>query len=136
MSHQLAQEWLGSRFPPGGYPYQDERTGMRFDAMAGGMDDRVLQVRQHRIANPNQYPNPADYDSGLIRQQVTNYICERRPELCGGDAVIPTIPNPATLRQSADCPKCGSPSNAVATMCASCGGNKVKYWTCSCGERF
>jgi hypothetical protein len=109
---------------------------MRFDAGAGGMDDRVLQVRQHRLANPNQYPNPADYDSGLIRQQIVDYMCERRPELCGGDAVLPTIPNPATLRPTANCPKCGA-LDATATMCASCGGNKVKYWNCNvCGERY
>jgi hypothetical protein len=135
MSHQLLPQWMGSLFPPGGWPYQDERTGMKFDSMAGGLDDRVLQVRQHRRANPNQYPNPADYDSGLIRQQIIDYACERRPELCGGDE-IPKAANPAAVRQSADCPKCGSPSNATPTYCSSCSGNRVKFWTCSCGEKF
>lgn len=133
---QLSPEWQGSRFCPGGYPYTDYKTGRVFDAMAGGLDDRVRQVQDHRRANASLY-SASDLDAGVVRQQIIDFMCNRRPSLCGGtDSATMPNPNPAILLPTANCPSCGA-LDAKPEMCASCGGSRVKYWTCNvCGTKY
>lgn len=136
MSHQLLAQWQGSRFPPGSFPYTDARTGFKFDAGAGGLDDRVKDVQKHRRANPNVYPEPEQLDGGFIRQQIISFMCSLRPELCGEPELPKLAGNPATVVPTVACPQCGA-LDATPTMCASCGGNRVSFWTCNkCGTKY
>lgn len=138
MSLQLRPEWRGTRFPNGGYPYQDRKTGFKFDAMAGNLEDRIKDVRKHRMANPTLYPDVKDLDSDNIRQEIIDYMCHRSPELCQeGDVDLSLIPrnDVSAIVQTQTCVNCGSSTNAKPVMCASCGNNRVKYWMCSCGMK-
>jgi len=133
--NRLDEQWLGTRFPPGGFPFQDQRTGQVFNAMAGGMEDRIIDVQKHRRANPNIYPEEKYHTTDFIRQEIIDFMCNAKPSICGGqDPVAPR--SPAALVQTVECPKCGSSSNAKPEFCASCGGNRIKFWICSCGEKF
>ena len=133
----LLPQWQGSAWPPGGYPFQDPRTGMKFDAMAGNIDHKVAQVRQHRLANPTAYPNGERTNPDAVRQEIVDYICGKNPALCMEGFVPPTPnpSNPAAIVQTVNCPKCGL-LDAKPTICPTCSGTRVKYWTCSCGEIF
>lgn len=131
----LLPEWGGSRFPPGGYPYQDEKTGKVFDAMAGGLDDRVRQVREHRLANKHIFTDQSWFDTGFIRNQIVEYMCNRRPELCI-EGLKAAIPNPAKTVVDATCPKCQS-KDVAPKYCQSCGGSKIEAFVCNqCSARF
>ena len=41
--------------PPGGYPFTDPRTGLRFHGMEGQFETQVRKIIEHRLANPAVY---------------------------------------------------------------------------------
>jgi hypothetical protein len=133
----LLPQWQGSAWPPGGFPFVDPRTGMKFDAMSGNIDHKIGQVQQHRRANPTVYPNGEGTSADFIRQEIVDYMCGRNMSLCmeGTITSMAKPSNPAAIVQTVNCPSCGK-IDAVPTFCVTCGGNKVKYWTCSCGTQF
>lgn len=139
MSLQLKVEWRGTRFPSGGFPYVDAKTGFKFDAMAGNLEYRIKDVRKHRLANPNVYSDNKYLDEDFIRQEIIEFMCHKTPEICqeGGDVDLSTIPvdDPSKMVQTQTCPNCGSSTSAHPVFCSSCGGNKIKWWLCSCGMK-
>lgn len=125
----------GTTWVPGGYPYVDGRTGKKFDGMSADLDMQVANVLVHRQANPRIYPpdqsqflNPA-----TVRQEITDYICSRRPELCG-QAQLKTQTNLVVAQPNKVCPKCKG-TVFTPNFCKTCGsGNKIKSWSCAaCG---
>lgn len=103
--------------------------------MAGDLNDRVRQVREHRLANRTIYPNAESLDAGAIRQEIIEYMCHRRPELCI-EGLKAAIPNPAKTVVDATCPKCGS-KDVTPNYCKTCGGNRVESYTCNaCKSKF
>jgi hypothetical protein len=127
----LLPEWQGTRFCPGGYPFTDGRTGYVFDAMAGGLNDRVADVMKHRRANPNLYPptEPKYLDRDWIRLEIIDFMCAKRPELCGD---LP-LPKPQKLNvielPTTECQKCGA-TNWKPIFCPTCGGNRITGFEC------
>lgn len=136
MNYTLKDEWTGTRFPAGGYPYVDARTGMKFDAMAGGINDRILDVQKHRRANPTVFPEQEWHDAGFIRQQIINFMCTKNTSLCIETDAIKIASNASNFVQTQNCPQCGSATDAKPEYCASCGGSKIKWWICACGQKF
>ena len=134
---RLREEWRGSRWPQGGWPYRDERTGMFFDPNHGDMRDKIPAVQKHRRANPHIYP-PHDtqyFDPEFIRAQIEEYMCRQKPQLCGDGAipykpVVNVIVTPTT-----PCSGCGA-VNYEAEFCKSCGGSKIQNFKCKdCGTK-
>lgn len=136
MNYTLKDEWTGTRFPPGCWPYVDARTGMRFDPCAGGLSDRVMDVQKHRRANPNVFPEQEWHDAGFIRQQIVNFVCAKSPAICiETDAILQAV-KAGGFVQTQNCPNCSSATDAKPVYCQSCGGNKISHWLCSCGQKF
>ena len=133
----LLPQWQGSAWPPGGFPFTDPRTGMKFDAMSGNIDHKVQQVQQHRRANPSVYPNGEGMNPDAIRQEIVDFMCAKNISLCMEGSVAPTVRpgNPAAIVQTVNCPSCGK-LDATPNFCVTCGGNKVRSWSCSCGTEF
>lgn len=131
----LKPEWQKSVFPPQGFPYTDKKTGYVFDATAGGLKDRVEDVRKHRMANPNHYPDQVDLNRDVIKSEIIAFMCHRNPDLCTEiDLALAPKPEPEAPKPSHACVKCGS-WDSKPNYCLSCGGNRVKDYTCNvCGH--
>jgi predicted RNA-binding Zn-ribbon protein involved in translation (DUF1610 family) len=133
---KLNDEWMGTRFPPNGYPFQDPRTGLKFDAMSGGLDDRVTQVIKHRRANPNIYPqtDPKYLDVDWVRLEIIDYICQQVPSNCNNGIVPKPVINVIEL-PTTPCPSCGQVSWSAA-FCRTCGSGKISSYKCmNCGAK-
>lgn len=128
------------QIPPGGYPYQDPKTGFKFDGFqAGGFGEQVLAIIWHRIANPTIYtPNTIDLVPEFVANQLDEYTCLR----LGNDRRFCTdeeLPKPKEVTRTEpaivpgrNCPGCGG--NLVERLCGSCGGRKVVGYQCqACG---
>ena len=131
----LLPQYQGSQFPPGGFPFTDPKSGRVFDAMAGGLADRIRDVTKHRLSNPAMYSGD-EINPDPIRQEIVDFMCGKRPQLCM-EGFIPVIPNPAALVQTVSCPTCGL-LDAKPTFCPTCGGgDRIKFWTCNnCNTQF
>lgn len=125
-----------SGWPPGGYPFKDPRTGKVFDGMSADLGLQAKNVVIHRRGNPRVYP-PNDtgwFDVGAIRQEIINYMCSLRPELCTDGVPLP-LNEPAAFavqKPAHACPKCGS-HEASPVYCKTCSGQKITGWKCVCG---
>lgn len=140
----LKDEWKGTIIPPGNVPFQDPRTGKHFDASAGGMRDRKLDVRNHRLQNPHVYkPEETEqFDLGFIERQIIEYMCNQRPELCHDTEKTAAAQASAQASKAASnlppppqtpCHKCVGTS-FEPIYCVSCGGNRINGWRCTnCG---
>ena len=67
-------------FPPGGYPFQDPRTGKKFDGFEnGGFNDQVRAIIRHRSVNPRLYPasEPKWLDYSDVALELEAYTCNR-----------------------------------------------------------
>lgn len=125
-------------FIPGGFLFQDPRTGMTFKD--GGFYSVVSQIQRHRQANPRLYPIDdgkwLDYDS--ICQELDDYSCLRLgndPHWCSGGTPAPKNPKKVgyTVTMPTPCTQCGG-TNGTEIVCATCGGRKVTGWKCvACG---
>lgn len=125
----------GTQWPPSGYPYVDGRTGKKFDGMSADLDMQVKNVLTHRQANPRIYPpDQAEFlNPASVRQELVNYICSLKPELCG-QPEVKTQTNLVVPQPNKVCPKCQG-TVFKANYCQTCGsGNKIKSWSCvACG---
>lgn len=119
-------------WPTGGYPFRDPRTGKLFEGMSADLTLQVLNVIQHRRANPTFYPSTetSAFEPSNIRQQIIDHMCLLRPQLCGGPAPDTTYQAPVPTDK---CPKCGS-DKAEPVFCKTCSGSKIVAWKCGqCG---
>lgn len=120
-------------WPHGGHPYQDPRTGKKFDGMSADLDLQTLNIIQHRQANPGFYPSTerSAFESAAIRQQIIDYMCLLRPQLCGDSSKPdPTYQAPVP---NGRCANCGS-DQAEPVYCKTCAGQKITGWKCKqCG---
>jgi len=110
---------------------------MRFDPCAGGMNDRINDVQKHRRANPTVYPpTDAQYlDSGFIYQQIVDFMCNQKPELCGEAPKYPAQKINVIETPLFACLKCGN-TDWKAIMCPTCGTSRITGWECkSCGAK-
>jgi len=133
---KLKDEWQGTRFPPGAWPFTDSRTGLRFDANAGDLRDRTTQVITHRKANPHVYPTsePKYLDRDWVRAEIEEFICAKSPELCTDGTIPKPVINVVTLPEQS-CPKCQA-NSWVAQFCSSCGGGRIESYKCTnCGHK-
>jgi len=131
-ANRLRDEFRGTRWIRGGYPYRDERTGFNFDPNHGDIREKVELVLKHRRANPHFYP-PSDgqyFDKNFIAGQIETYICQQKPDLCGdGPYVAPPVTN-VTVQPSKQCPKCLN-VDWKPIYCPTCSGQRITGWECN-----
>jgi hypothetical protein len=133
---KLSLKNRNSGWPPGGYPFVDKRTGKNFDGMSADLGMQAKNVADHRKANPAIYPLSEGqwFDDLFIRQEIIEYMCSLRPELCyDGSAVKNPIWTEPVPPAGKTCIKC-SGTEMSPTYCKTCSGRKVVSWKCNkCG---
>ena len=123
-------------FPPGGYPFTDPRTGMKFNGAEATFDQQVNKIIQHRLINPKVYP-PDDTQwitVPYVAAELDKFQCDRLgndPRFCTGPA--------ATVQYfklaGKFCDSCGG--TLAEVLCPTCGGRKVTGWKCQiCQKEF
>jgi hypothetical protein len=122
---------------PGGYPFVDGRTNMRFDGFdSGGFGDQVLRIIKHRKANPSVYPaeDAKFLTESFVADELDEYQCQRfgyDARYCGPtDQEVIRIQK---LREQGICQFCGK--GLLPRYCPTCSGQKLIGYTCSgCGS--
>lgn len=118
-------------FIPGGYPYVDPRTNMRFDGMEADFSEQVQKIIRHRTANPKIYP-PAEgkfLSTEFVADELDVYQCQRfgnDPKYCSdGKPFVGTVGRVSERK----CSICGGP--LVERLCPTCSGSRVIGYTCN-----
>lgn len=123
---------------PGGYPFMDPRTGLKFDGFdAGGFGDQVHRIIKHRSLNPRHYPSDdlkwLNFEEVCIELEV--YQCLR----LGGDkrfCVDPDVSEAEAAKTShatGICRFCGG--ELKERLCPTCSGHRVIGYQClKCGS--
>lgn len=122
-------------YPPGGYPFQDARTGMKFDGMSDSFSGIVNQIIAHRQANPNIY-SPSEgkwFNFDLVADELDRATCLRlgnSDKWCRGvnDVTV-------ALPKAKVCPSCDVPLEEK--LCPTCSGRRLVGYRCpKCGKDF
>ncbi len=126
------------QFPPGGFPYVDPKTGMRFSGFDGTVHHIAQQVSNHRRANPNLYPVGEHhwFDLNYIVQQIYEQKAGVQPWLFVGfpDQTPSATHIPQKTPEMGYC-ICGG-SEVEEILCSTCGGRRVTGYKCkSCGKK-
>lgn len=118
-------------WPAGGYPFRDPRTSKVFDGMSADLNLQAQNVVKHRRANPRFYPSNDThwFQVSIVRQEIVDYMCGQKPELCTDGVASPAHSNLAVQQPSSKCPSCGS-GEATAILCKTCSGQKIVGWKC------
>jgi predicted RNA-binding Zn-ribbon protein involved in translation (DUF1610 family) len=122
--------------PPGGFPFQDPKTGRKFSGSEGGIRDTVERVLQHRLSNPIIFTNAALLDFEHILEEVDCYQCLRLgnpSQYCtNGKSGSPKI---ALRVVNKFCPECGT--MMTERYCPTCSSRKLVGYNCGkCGKEF
>ena len=121
--------------PPGGYFFEDPKTGMKFEGMSVTFAEQVGNIVSHRMANPGVYPKaePQFLNWESVANELDAYTCTRlgnHPAFCY-DPNVKTPINPPRIAVTA-CPKCGGA--LMDRTCPTCAGHRVIGYTCTkCG---
>lgn len=115
--------------PPGGYYFQDAKTGMKFDGMSVTFAEQVQKIINHRRANPLVYPasEPKYLLTLSVGQELDDYTCLR----LGRNSSYCTGPQSATAPRVVPnrlCPTCGA--ILAPRYCSTCSGNKILAYRC------
>lgn len=117
-------------FPPGGFPFQDPKTGVQFNGLeAGGFNDQVRKIIAHRLANAKLYPNGNAFDFDSVAMELEIHQCQRlgnNPKYCR-DTEHRTVQHQASIGNPI-CPLCKKPMSE--RYCPSCSGKKLIGWRC------
>lgn len=125
-------------YPPGGWAFHDNRTGLNFDGMSATLEQQELKIIQHRRANPRVYPQSEGnwFERQSVRQEIFQQLHAKSPGLFVGferQAITKTkfvIGSQPTTKCT-----CGE-SEATPVYCATCGGQKISGWKCvKCGKQ-
>lgn len=121
--------------PPGGYYFQDPKTGMKFEGMSATFAEQVGTIISHRMANPKIYPatEPQFLNWDSVANELDVYTCTRlgnHPSFCFDPNSKPAANVPRIV--VAECPKCRGA--LIERTCPTCAGRRVIGWKCSkCG---
>jgi len=126
------------QFPPGGFPFTDSRTKMKWNGYEGTPAMTAAKVITHRRANPMLYPAGISeaFDLNSVVQEIFAQKFTTSPELFSGygppDAVVQVNMNAPTgpaVSASTPC-QCGS-NQIVPVYCQTCSGNRVTGYRCA-----
>jgi predicted RNA-binding Zn-ribbon protein involved in translation (DUF1610 family) len=122
----------GNPWLPGGYPFTDPRTGLKFDAMSADLKMQAQNVIKHRRGNPHVYhPDEPKYlDLDWVMLEIEDALCTEAPQYCGDDNVSKPDPTIQVETPDKDCPKCGK-RNWLPLWCQSCGRPKILNYKCA-----
>lgn len=130
-------------FPPGGYPYYDPRTGIRYNGLEGTFDDIMRKIQADRKRNPRVYPPDEEQgkflDLVFIGKSLDEYTCNRlgnSTRWCtdGNGQVINRNYNLGKI-QLTTCPDCNVALQEK--ICPTCSGHRVIGYVCpKCGRTF
>lgn len=123
--------------PPGGIIYEDPRIqSAKWTDDHTFLDERTSEVIKFRAANPNIYPEPEWTQTAFVRQQITDFNCQRlgnNPSYCLEERTlksVPFVPRAARL-----CPDCSV--EIVPKYCPSCAGKRLIGYECpTCKKEF
>lgn len=122
--------------PPGGYPFTDPRTGLRFHGMEGQFDLQVRRIIAHRLANPTVYPqsDPKWLSIEYVAGELSDYTCQRlgnNPKFCGDGSIKS---NSKTFAVAGVCGSCGGALKAM--YCKTCTRQRLVGYECTqCGKK-
>lgn len=123
-------------FPPGGFPFQDKRTGKKFDGMSADLKLQAMNVIQHRRGNMRLYPATEGmaFNSDAVQQEILEQVCANHRGICVEQVKsLPMSRNFAVVKSNKSCPKCGN-TDLTPKYCKTCSGSKIRGWTCDkCG---
>jgi len=122
--------------PPGGFPFVDPKTGMKFSGSEGGIRDTVERILQHRLSNPKVFTDAAMLDFNATLAEVDCFQCLR----LGSDARWCTNGQPGSPQRvlravNKFCPDCGS--TMLERYCPTCSSRRLVGYDCGkCGKEF
>ena len=123
---------------PGGMPYVDPRTNMRFDGFeCGDFDGQVRKIIAHRLGNPKLYPptEPQFYEYTYVADSLDTYQCQRlgnSDNYCVGDGAVGQN-TPRAVVVDGKCSACGG--EIIERICPTCSGRKIIGHICKgCGK--
>lgn len=122
--------------PPGGFPFVDPKTGMRFSGHEGGIRDVVERVLQHRLSNPKIFTKAEDISFDAVLELVDCYQCARlgSPKQYCTDG---KNGNPQVILRvvSKYCPDCTT--TMIERYCPTCSSRRLIGYACpKCGKEF
>lgn len=123
-------------FPPAGFAFTDPKTGFKFNGLeAGGFNDQVRRIIQHRAVNPVKYPpaNSQAFDFDAVAMELEAYQCLRlgnNPRYCfDTDNKSPTRVYPASRINGVPiCPVCKQAMSE--RYCPGCSGQRLIGYRC------
>lgn len=129
-----------SQFPPGGYPFIDPKTGMKFNGWEGSPQMIAVKVAEHRRGNPTFYPDGAGQDTNGIIQEIFAQKMKSMPWLFVGQpdqGPQPYPSEPASQAVTILGDKCGCGSTEYEPIyCPTCSGKRITGYKCkSCGRQ-
>jgi len=111
---------------------------MKFEPTVVDINYRIPQVIRHRLANQNKYnptTEPQFFDFESVRLEIEQQLCDKRPEICGGNPIFnrPKVNILSTPTEA--CTKCGA-TDWKAILCPTCSRMRVTGYTCNqCGNK-
>ena len=126
---------------PGGYPYVDPKTNMRFDGFeCGDFDGQVRKIIAHRLGNPKLYPptEPQFYEYVYVADSLDTYQCQRLGNsdlYCIGVGAVGSNTPRVVAVVDGKCGKCGG--ELQQRFCPTCGSGNTKlvgYICKGCGK--
>lgn len=122
------------QFPPGGFPYLDPKTGMKFPGLEANFKQQVGKIIAHRFVNGKKYPPEQQqyFDYDFVAEQLDEEQCRRLgndPRWCH-DTEKPNNRRAAAVPdgEAPNCHACGR--LMVKRYCRTCGGQRAKGWKC------
>ena len=130
-----------SQFPPGGWNFTNEKTGMKFNGWEGDQFYIARKVIEHRKANPKIHVAGSEGDINSVVQEIFEQKSKSHPWLFVGFAdqhpaqAYPSAQSsPSQTANTDQACECGC-KEVVLTYCPTCSGRRVTSSKCkSCGK--
>lgn len=128
-----------AQFPPGGWPFKDERTGFKVGEYEGTPEMQAEKVIKNRRANPHLYPAAEGHwfsRDAVVQEIYRNkfkthaYLFAGRPDKTASSVLSPPRKQ---IEQAASICACGA-NYFEPVYCPTCSGKRIKSYKCrKCG---
>lgn len=124
-----------AQFPPGGWPFKDERTGFKVGEYEGTPQMQAEKVIKNRRANPHIYPTSEGhwFSRDAVVQEIYRNKFKTHAYLFAGQPDKAAGTTQAKVEVAASICACGA-SDWEPIYCPTCSGKKIKSYKCrKCG---
>ncbi len=136
----LLQPKNNNQFPPGGFGFEDPKTGFKCVGYEGTPQMHAVKIRDHRRANPKFYPTGEGhwFDLNSIVQEIYQQKVRTHPYLFKGypdkgPPIVKQDNSESIISPTVFC-ECGSNEWEVQ-YCRSCSGKRITGRKCKkCGK--